>query len=139
SRLNDINRLKKKYGTTVNEMLEYMVEIEEEIDQIKNKDSHLHALSLQIKELAKDAYLEGKQLHDIRKTAAETLVQAINEELKDLYLENATFSIDFNPNELSPIDDIAPYLEEIKLHKNGLDYINFLISTNAGEPLKELS
>ncbi|GAB3052271.1 DNA repair protein RecN [Virgibacillus ainsalahensis] len=132
ARLNEINRLKKKYGPTVNEILEYMAKIEEEIDEIKNKDSHLTNLTDQINELSKDAYLEAKQLHDIRIKAAESLTEDVHRELQTLYLEKATFSISFNnePDFENAITD---------LHKNGMDRIRFLISTNPGEPLKELN
>ncbi|PAV29114.1 DNA repair protein RecN [Virgibacillus profundi] len=133
SRLSEINRLKKKYGSTVNEILEYMAKIEEEIEEITNKDSHLTKLADQINEIVKDAYLEAKQLHDIRKKASESLVKEIHEELKGLYLEKASFSIYFNT-----LDEQKNY-NEINLHENGLDTIHFMISTNLGEPLKELS
>ena len=59
--------------------------------------------------------------------AAENLVNEIHQELKDLYLENASFAIDF--------EDAAP----LKLTKKGYDKVRFLISTNVGEPLKDLS
>lgn len=137
ARLHEIDRLKKKYGSTVNEMLEYMVEIEEEIDQIRNKDSHLTALQKHIDETAKDAYLEAKHLHELRKKAARSLTKDIHKELKGLYLENAEFSIAFNPNLAENLNDVN--WKQIKLHKNGFDDIYFLISTNPGEPLKELS
>lgn len=137
SRLHEISRLGKKYGPTVNEMLEYMVEIEEELDQIKNKDSHLDKLMKQKKEIAKDAFLEAKHLHELRKQAAKSLIKDIKLELKGLYLENANFSVSFQPD----IDEQSfDYSEEtVKLHSNGFDQIHFLISTNPGEPLKELS
>ncbi|MEC5422300.1 DNA repair protein RecN [Virgibacillus sp. C22-A2] len=136
SRLNEINRLKKKYGTTVNEILEYMATIEEEIEEINNKDSHLSKLGDQIDEIKKDAYLEAKQLHDIRRKAADSLTEDIYKELKGLYLEKTSFAISFDPDEhnLKVQND-----EEVKLGKNGFDHIKFLISTNPGEPLKELS
>ncbi|RDW19147.1 DNA repair protein RecN [Oceanobacillus arenosus] len=133
TRLNEINRLKKKYGTNVSEMLEYMAKVEEELEQITNKDSHLSALNKQIEETEKDAYLEAVQLHDIRKKAAESLTKAIYKEFKGLYLEKASFAISF--------DNEGSYFEEGKyvLTKDGFDQIRFMISTNPGEPLKELS
>lgn len=134
ARLHEIDRLKKKYGSTVNEMLEYMAEIEEEIERIRNKDSHLSALKKQIDETAKDAYLEAKNLHEIRKKAASSLTKEIHKELNGLYLENAQFSVSFQ----SKISDHS-LDENIKLHRNGIDQIYFFISTNPGEPLKELS
>lgn len=129
TRLNELDRLKKKYGSTVNEMLEFMAEIAEEIDQIKNKDSHLSTLQKQIDETAKDAYLEAMNLHEIRKKAANSLTKEIHKELKGLYLENAQFSVSFHEQQGN---------EDVKLHKNGFDQVRFLISTNPGEPLREL-
>ncbi|WP_404452963.1 DNA repair protein RecN [Virgibacillus necropolis] len=138
SRLNEINRLKKKYGSTVNEIIDYMGKIQEEIEEITNKDSHLYKLENQIDETKQDAYLEAKQLHDIRKKAAGDLTKEIHYELKDLYLEKATFSIAFASKEDVESDNgINP--PPLKLHKNGFDFITFLISTNPGEPLKELN
>lgn len=133
SRLNEINRLKKKYGPTVNDILHYMAKIEEEIEEITNKDSHLVKLSEQIEEVKKDAYLEAKQLHDMRVENANALMDEIKNELKDLYLEKATFSISFQQTNH---DETG--FDEQKLHKNGFDRVRFLISTNAGEPLKDL-
>lgn len=136
-RLDEISRLKKKYGSTVNEILEYMAKIEEELEQITNKDSHLIKLKEQIDEKAKDAYLEAKHLHDIRKKAANSLIKDMHKELNDLYLENASFSVAFKPNITEGAENINN--ENVKLHKNGFDHIHFLISTNPGEPLKEIS
>ncbi|MFD2630783.1 DNA repair protein RecN [Oceanobacillus kapialis] len=134
ARLNEINRLKKKYGPTVNDILDYMAKIEEEIEEITNKDSHLAKLADQIEEVEKDAYLEAQQLHDIRVKNAKALEAEIKNELKDLYLEKATFSISFQ----HITDNDLEVNQREKLHKNGFDKIRFLISTNAGEPLKDL-
>src|SRR5690625_1130293 len=130
ARLYELDRLKRKYGTTVNDMLKYVAEIEEEIEQLKNKDTHLAKLQEEINETEKDAYLEAKQLHDSRKKAAKALTRHIYNEFKDLYLEKASFKIQFDSDEKTD-----PYP---KLHQNGYDQIRFLISTNPGEPLKPL-
>lgn len=134
TRLHEIERLKKKYGSSVNEMLEYMAEIEEELEQIRNKDSHLSSLQQQIDETVKDAYLEAMNLHELRKKSAHSLTKEIHQELKDLYLENAQFSISFNTEGMD-----HEFNGDIQLHKNGIDQIKFLISTNPGEPLKEIN
>src|SRR5699024_6565456 len=116
TRLHEIDRLKKKYGSTVNEMLEYMAEIEEELEQIHNKDSHLNTLQKQIDETAKDAYLGALNLHHIRKRSAHSLTKEIPKELKSLYIETAQFSIAFHP---PTIDQQIRSHEQ--LHKNGID------------------
>src|SRR5690625_1205566 len=136
SRLHDLNNLKKKYGTSVNDMLAYMAEIEEEIEQLKNKDTHLIEIKRKIEETAQDAYLEAIHLHGIRRESAQLLEKEIHTELKDLYLANATISVSFHP--LVNDDDVQYDPRLITLHKNGFDQIRFLISTNPGEPLKEI-
>lgn len=137
ARLHEINRLKRKYGSTVNEMLEYMAKIEEEIDQIQNKDTHLTTLEGQMKAVAQDALVEAKQLHEIRSKLAEKLEKEIQEELQTLHLENVKFVTHFAPlEEIKHFENID--LQDINLHKNGLDQISFQISTNPGEPLRQL-
>lgn len=141
ARLDEINRLKKKYGPSVNEMLEYLATIEEELEQITNKDSHLSKLEEEMNHTLQDAYLEAKLLHELRVKAAENLTAAIHQELKSLYLEKSEFRISFE-TEISANDEenMEKVLNHtIKLHHNGLDNVQFLISTNQGEPLKELN
>ncbi|KGX90918.1 DNA repair protein RecN [Pontibacillus halophilus JSM 076056 = DSM 19796] len=137
ARLNEINRLRKKYGQSVNDILEYASKIEEEIDQIKNRDSHIVKLEEEIKEKAEDVALEAKHLHDLRVKAADQLSSSIHNELKDLYLEKAAFGVDFETVEGTETD---PEIEgkRVKLSRNGMDHVKFLITTNPGEPLKEI-
>ncbi len=137
ARLNEINRLKRKYGQTVAEILDYAATIDEEIEQLENKDAHLSKIEEQLKEKSKDAILAAEQLHHLRTQAAEKLKTAILIELKDLYLEKANFDVDFSVlggNETDP----TWQGKSIKLHENGFDHIKFMISTNLGEPLKEV-
>lgn len=129
SRLNEIARLKKKYGSTVNEMIDYFKEVETKIDILQNKEVHNEQLEQKILELTKETSKVGLQLSKARKETAKTLVKTVQAELQDLYLENAKFDVEFN--ELT--DDLS---EDI--HDNGLDKVNFLLSTNLGEPLKRL-
>lgn len=129
SRLNEIARLKKKYGSTVNEMIDYFKEVETKIDILQNKEVHNEQLEQKILALTKETGKVGLQLSKARKETAKTLVKTVQAELQDLYLENAKFDVEFN--ELT--DDLS---EDI--HDNGLDKVNFLLSTNLGEPLKRL-
>ncbi|MFG6114394.1 DNA repair protein RecN [Halobacillus sp. MO56] len=137
SRLNEINRLKKKYGQSVEEILEYSSKIEEEIEEIKNKDSHLAKLESDIKEIGQDAALEAKQIQDIRVKASEDLANAIQQELKGLYLEKASFAVDIQTKS-GQEDDPVFEGRNVKLMSSGFDLVKFLITTNPGEPLKEI-
>ncbi|WP_027963395.1 DNA repair protein RecN [Halalkalibacillus halophilus] len=134
SRLFEINRLKRKYGKEADELLSLMAEMEEELDKLNNKDSHLQELEKEIEGIQKDALIEADQLHQIRVNIAKELTTAILEELKGLYLDKSDFEIDFH---FSP----GKYQwkgESVNLTKNGLDQVQFLISTNPGEPVKAL-
>lgn len=130
ARLNELNRLKRKYGPTVDEMLQYQVNIEQELEQIQNKDSTLSSLRERMLEVAKDAIVEAQELHALRKKAAKALEKAIHQELQDLYLKDATFAV--------KIDKTLIDEQEPTLHEQGIDRVQFMMSTNKGEPLKPL-
>ncbi|MDL4841601.1 DNA repair protein RecN [Aquibacillus rhizosphaerae] len=137
-RLNEISRLKKKYGQTVADMLEYSARIEEEIDEIQNRDSHLLKMHQELIDIGKDALLEAKQLHDLRKKASVLLIKEIHKELKDLYLEKASFDVNMS-NKKGSQDDPEFEGMPVSLTPTGFDNIKFLITTNPGEPLKEIN
>lgn len=125
-RLNEINQLKRKYGKTIEEILEYAAKIEEEIETLQNKETHIGNLEKQLFSIKKDLILEAKQLTDIRKAWAKKLTKLIHNELKELYMAKTVFEIRF--------ESISPHFS-----KNGVDHVEFYISTNPGEPLKPLS
>lgn len=127
TRLNEIRLLKKKYGQTVVDILEYAAKIEDEIDQIQNREVHLDRLCKNIKEIQKDLQLEAENLSEIRKQIAEKLKREIHKELKDLYMAKTVFDIQFS------LTDPPEFLS------TGIDKVEFLISTNPGEPLKPLT
>ncbi len=138
SRLNDISRLKKKYGFTVDDMLEYAAKIEDEIDEIQDRDTSLEKLEKEIEEIGQDALVEARHLHDLRSQASKQLKIAIQQELQDLYLEKATFEVDINTKKPKN-DDMNSKSLPVQLTPNGFDVIRFLISTNPGEPVKEMN
>ena len=127
TRLNEIRFLKKKYGQTVEDILEYAAKIEDEIDQIQNREVHLDRLRKNIKEIQNDLQLEAENLSEIRKQIAEKLKREIHKELKDLYMAKTVFDIQF------ALPDPLEFLS------TGIDKVEFLISTNPGEPLKPLT
>ncbi|MGX6442693.1 DNA repair protein RecN [Neobacillus sp. K501] len=125
-RLNEINQLKRKYGKTIEEIVEYAAKIEEEIETLQNKETHIGQLEKEITSIKKDLNLEAKELTDVRKRWAEKLTELIHNELKELYMAKTVFEIRF--------ESILPHFA-----KNGVDHVEFYISTNPGEPLKPLS
>ncbi|MFS0656355.1 DNA repair protein RecN [Bacillus sp. 179-C3.3 HS] len=142
SRLNEMKQLKRKYGTTVEDILEYAAKVEEEIDQIQNRDSHVQTLKNKLDALSRDALLEAVNVSELRKKWAKRLAKQIQVELKDLYMEKSSFDTAFSVRYASfehsadcPLLDGKP----VQLGKNGIDQAQFVISTNTGEPMKSLS
>lgn len=134
SRLNEMNQLKRKYGGTLQDILEYSSKIEEEIETIINRESHIDKLQITLAQLQKDLYLEAKQLSDLRKKWSKKLMNAIHSELKQLYMDKTVFEVKF-------IHSVEEYKNEMNppFRKDGLDFVEFYISTNPGEPLKPLN
>ncbi|MED4400872.1 DNA repair protein RecN [Metabacillus fastidiosus] len=130
SRLNEISHLKRKYGHSVEDILIYASKIEEEIETIVNKDSHLNKLMNELDSIEKDLLVEANNLTNVRTKCAETLTKEILRELKELYMDKTVFKVHFSPDS----EDGS-----IKFHADGADVIEFYLSTNPGEPLKSLS
>ncbi|MCM3111485.1 DNA repair protein RecN [Lederbergia lenta] len=130
SRLNEINQLKRKYGSSVEEIIEYSAKIEEEIELITNRDVRLNQLEAKLTSLKEDLMLEGRQLSDLRKKWSKKLTKAIHYELKQLYMDKTIFE---------PVFISSSDVEGRPLRQDGLDEIAFYITTNPGEPLKPLS
>ncbi|WP_445493154.1 DNA repair protein RecN [Niallia sp. 03133] len=125
-RLNEINSLKRKYGKTVEEIVEYAAKIEEELETLQNKETHIDKLEKELESHHKDLIVEANELTVLRKKAAVRLTDDIHKELKELYMEKTVFEVRITS-------------DDEKISKNGIDEIEFYISTNPGEPLKPLS
>src|SRR5690606_13964936 len=100
------------------DILEYASKIEEEIEEIENRESHIHQLLKQKDSLEKDLEIEGKNLSILRKKAAKTLTESIHRELKELFMEKTIFEVKFERNDFK---------------KDGIDQVEFYLSTNPGE------
>lgn len=134
SRLFELNRLKRKYNKDLEGLMSHMAKMEEELEQLQHRETHLQSYEKQIDELTKDALIEAEQLHTLRKKISVDLTKEIQQELKDLYLEKAVFEVDFT----QPSGDVNWKDKSIRLTHEGFDQVQFKISTNPGEPLKPL-
>lgn len=120
--------------------MEYASKIEEEIDQIENRDSHLQSVKKELDSVGKDVAVEAANVSQIRKAWAKKLADEIHRELKSLYMEKSTFDTEFKVRTASRNEE-APMVngQPVQLTDQGIDSVKFLISTNTGEPLKSLS
>ena len=124
SRSDLLYRLKKKYGTTVEEMLAYLDKCRRELDDMETADDTLARLEQQLEKARKAVLAAGAELTAARKEAAAVLEQRIQSELRDLDMHKVRFAIDFGEKEPGP---------------DGCDAVRFLMSANAGEDLKPIA
>ena len=123
SRCDQLYRLKKKYGSSVEEMLAYLERSREELDRIEYADDRLAQLAEKCKSQERAAREAAHALTDKRRAAAKELEARISRELSELDMPKLRFSIDFQEKELS---------------EDGTDTVEFLMSANVGEDLRPI-
>ena len=128
-RLNVIKTLKKKYGNDYSEIQEFLSNAKTELEELENSKETATNLIEQKEILSAKLYKNYIILSEERKKGAKQLSDKIIEELTELGMSKAKFTVDFAP--LSNIEDC-------KFAPNGIDEIQFLFSANFGEPLKPL-
>ena len=122
-RLDQLYRLKKKYGPTVEEMIDYLERCRAEMEAIEDADDTLIQLENQQRKVRKLAQDAAQALSDARKAAAGELSLRILAELQQLDMGKIRFSVAF---------------EEQELAENGMDQVRFLMSANLGEELRPI-
>jgi len=130
TRLDVIHKLKRKYGSTVEQVLEYLEKSKKELDDIVASDDRikeLEKLTAQYKESAKQL---ADELHEKRKNAASELSEKIGKEIHFLDMEKVKFSVEVDP----VFQNGEPLFTA-----DGTDKISFMVSTNPGEPPKVLA
>ena len=125
-RLDLIFSLKRKYGNSIEEILNYKNELDEEIEKIENSEEYITGLKYELSILEEQMLELSQKMHEIREKDAKILSENINKELIDLEMKNAKVNINVN------------WLDEKKFNLNGLNNVSFLIQTNIGEEEKEL-
>ena len=123
SRCDQLYRLKKKYGSSVEEMLAYLERSREELDRIEYADDRLVQLAEKCTAQERAAREAAHALTDKRRAAAKELETRISRELSELDMPKLRFSIDFQEKELS---------------EDGTDTVEFLMSANVGEDLRPI-
>ena len=123
SRMDLLYRLKKKYGATVEDMLDYQARCEAELAQIEDAGDTLARLEQALSKAEKGARQAAQALSDARKAAAEQLTSQILAELQQLDMGKIRFAVDF---------------AEKPLDSDGMDTVRFLMSANVGEELRPI-
>ena len=124
SRSDQLYRLKKKYGATVEDMLAYLDKCRAELDAIETADDTLILLEQKLKKAERATLTAGSELTRVRREAAKILEGRIQRELRDLDMNKVRFAIEFTEKEPS---------------SDGCDTIRFLMSANVGEDLRPIA
>ena len=123
-RLDVIYRLKRKYGGSEESVLHYLEKAQNELDNITFADAKKDELSQKIENLTRNTLNCAEKIRHLRKEKASAIESEINSQLSELNMNGARFSVQF---------------EKADMGKKGIDKIEFLISTNPGEPQKPLT
>ena len=123
-RLDLISRLKRKYGNSIEEILAYLKKAESELNDIKLSDERTNELKEELKNITKELKEKGNVLTQRRENAAKVLEENIEKSLHELNMEKSKFKVNIE--------------NDGTFYDNGMDKVEFLISTNPGEPLKPL-
>ena len=124
ARLDKIHRLRRKYGVTCADILEYLEQAKKELDEIEFADDHVERLKKKLKKAEKEAWDTAKILRENRKETAKSMARRILSELAQLDMPRVQFEVQFT---------------ELDLTTNGADSVAFYMSANAGEALKPMS
>jgi DNA repair protein RecN (Recombination protein N) len=140
-RLGAINLLKKKYGGTIQKVIEYKNRINSEINLAENFSAEIGKIENEIEKLRRLAGNTAEVLSSARKKQAQKIETEVKKVLSQLGIVNAVFKVNFV---LSEVDNENGNFVLIKNRKyycteNGIDQVEFYISTNAGEDVKPLA
>ena len=124
-RIDEIHSLKRKYGNTITDILNYEVELEEEINRIESLDEENQKTKAQIRKIEEEMDVLCTNITDKRKQKSIILNSKINKELMELEMKNAKFN--------------AKIIETDNYTNYGKSYVEFVITTNLGEDEKQLN
>lgn len=119
-----LNRLKRKYGQSINAILDEKKVIEEKILSFTNRETYINELKSKLDSISAKVNQCAEKITTLRKQKALEFTDKVMEQLKSLYLEKVIFEIN---------------IQKGTLQKNGQDIITFLVSTNSGQTLQPLN
>lgn len=135
NRLGEIRRLKRKYGTSIHEIFSYLEDIQDELRLLENSQELLEELTQKERKLFNELLDASGTLSTERKRAAKFFEKQLLTQLGELGMDKSAFTVSIlSPEDLLEDEDIRG-----RVTSKGYDEVEFLISTNPGEPVKPLS
>lgn len=123
-RLELIHQLKRKYGDSISQILQYLTQIKQELDEMQVSESDVDEQKQVLVQLEKQAYQLATQLTLKRQEVSQKLTQAVHQQLKELYMDKAVFEVHFE--------------KLVQFTEDGIDKVEFYLQTNLGEAMGPL-
>ena len=139
ARLDTLNKLKRKYGKSLDDVLSHLASIEREISEMDNMEDNISDFREKLSNAHNTLVSQAEKLSQKRKQAAISLAKKVEKELDTLKMPQTKFKVQLQS---IPVDKHTnPYFTTGKkvINENGIDRATFLISPNIGEPLKSFS
>jgi DNA repair protein RecN (Recombination protein N) len=136
-RLDLIHRLKRKYGSSIVEVLQFAQQAAQELHNIAHNEERIAELEEQETLLVSEVGSKAAELSEARRAAAHRLSSAVERELADLSMQQAQFVVDKQWKEAD--DGLLVGNERYSFDSSGIDRVEFLIAPNVGEPPKPLA
>jgi len=136
-RLNLLNTLKRKYGNTIDDIIKFYNNVLRELEVIENTGQHKNDLIESINNFEQQIAVMADKLSQGRLTNAKLLSNLVNQELEDVGLSLSKFDISVIQDE-SKDGLLMPSGKKIAFTREGIDRVEFMISTNPGEPIRPL-
>lgn len=118
-----LNKLKRKYGQTIDAIIDFKNSLIEKIELFKNRDQMIENINLKLKETENQLIYYAKKISILRKNKALELEKEVKYILNQMYLQQVQFKFDFQINDFND---------------NGIDNVKIVVSTNRGQPLQPL-
>lgn len=118
-----LNKLKRKYGQTIDAIIDFKNSLIEKIELFKNRDQMIENINLKLKETENQLIYYAKKISILRKNKALELEKEVKYILNQMYLQQVQFKFDFQINDFND---------------NGIDNVKIVVSTNSGQPLQSL-
>ena len=124
ARLDELYKLKRKYGGSLESVIEYLEKSEQELELINNSEERFNGVLEELNKTVSEAEKLAEELSKIRKNTADKIQKEICESLKFLNMADAKFEVK---------------IEKCELNKNGCDNVEFMLTTIADAPLRPLT
>lgn len=118
-----LNKLKRKYGQTIDTIIDFKNSLIKKIELFKNRDQMIENINLKLKKTENQLIYYAKKISILRKNKALELEKEVKYILNQMYLQQVQFKFDFQINDFND---------------NGIDNVKIVVSTNSGQPLQPL-